>query len=432
MKRAHNSTAAFTSDFDESQFYNLVKKINEDCYSTSEEIINYFKSKDIGSPEQSNLPFITSLVDDFIANIPFESQRMKNLRQDQIIEDLSFRVSFLENDNKTSLAIIDRKNIIIGELAFDNLEYHSEVEQRNRNIEELYQQVESLGEENLELQEGLDNLNRLYSKVLEDYEYDIESFRESNDEKNGLLDEINDIKVSMGQTIQSLNDSLEESEEKFGKLTLDFQLLVEKNASLAKEISLVDLDYKNKIEFKEIENLSIISVLEEDVLVKDSEIKSLDEDKNKLLEKNRQFRKRVFELESEVCKLNLSMKNLKTAVKPKVNSSTVSPVLDQICRSLKDPVLKNHGILLNNFKVDYKEGSILGYDDIKTHLTANDMCIECCRGMTYDETESVRYNRGALSDLDGVIQRCGFIHTRCLNLIKFVPLKLTRPSRNEQ
>ena len=267
---------------------------------------------------------------------------------------------------------------------------------------------------------------------MEDYEYDIESFRENNDEKNGLLDEINDIKVSMGQTIQSLNDSLEKSEVKFGKLTLDFQLLVEKNASLAKEISTLDLYYKNKIEYNEIEKLSIISVLEEDAQVKDSEIKSLDEDKNKLLEKNRQFRKRVFELESEVCKLNLSMKNLKSAAKPKVNSSTVSPVLDQICRGLKDPVLKNHGILLKNFKVDYKDGSILGYDDIKTPIPANDMCIECCRGMKYDETESVRYNRGAISDFDGVIQKSGYIHTRCLNLIKFVPLKLNRLSCIEQ
>ena len=234
-------------------------------------------------------------------------------------------------------------------------------------------------------------------------------------------------------------------------MKIDYQLLSEKNASLLAKFDTMSLVYKNKIEYAEMAGLSSISVLEETVQEKDLKIKSLGFENEQLLEKIRTCRKKISELEREVHKLSFRLKNpnfhptgsstqststtgnaSSTTEDHQSRSSGFAPVLIQVCKGLVEPTLQNHQVLLKNFKVDYKNGRILGYDDIKTPLKTDDICIECGKGMSYDVTEARRYNKGVLSDLSGVIQKCGRIHTSCRNLIKYVQINPARVQKNEQ
>ena len=43
MKRAHSQTPPVLPPFEDASFFELVQKINRDCYSTSEDIVKYYK-----------------------------------------------------------------------------------------------------------------------------------------------------------------------------------------------------------------------------------------------------------------------------------------------------------------------------------------------------------------------------------------------------
>ena len=428
MKRAYSQTLPVLPTFEDASFFELVNKINRDCYSTSEDIVNYYKSKgNVSISFSFSSEVVVSLMDDLLNQVSIKSQDLEKSRYQQSISDLSNLVEVLEEEKIRNISIINHKNVVIENLAhaFVDLEQSRcdgslEIRDKNDIIEDLYNQVEELNNENLELAENLDNLKSSHRRSVEKY----------------------------GDVIELVN---REYEEKLDKLKIDYQLLFEKNVDLVARFDAMSLDFKNKLEYAEMAGLSSISVLEETIQEKDLKLGSLGYENEQLIEKIRTCRKKISELEGEVHRLSLRLKNY--SFKPNEHlsqsiSSTgmvssppcgsrstspgFSPVLTQVCQGLVGSTLQNHGVFLKNFKVDYKIGRILGYDDIKTPLKTDDICIECGKGMSYDVTEARRYNRGVFSDLNGVIHKCGRIHTSCRNLIKYVQLNLVKAPKNEQ
>ena len=428
MKRAHSRAPLVPPPFEDSSFYELVKKINKDCYSTTEDILNYYKSKDnVLTIPSLGSTVVSSLVDDLLTQIPIRSQDLENSRFRQSIFDLTLSVGVLENEQVKNISVINNKNLIIEDLAQASLDLEqskyedfSEIRKKNDIIEDYYHQVEALEEENFELSDKLDNLKCSHRRAVERY----------------------------GDDIELVN---QEYEKKLDMLKNDYQLLVVKNEDLLANFDIMKLDYQNKLEYAEMAGISSTTALEETILDKDTKIQSLGHENKQLLDKIRTCRKKISELEREVIKLSNRLKSCSPqSICPPVQpissirsvssnpscsqpgTSSLSPVLSQVCKGLVEPTLQNHGVLLKNFKVDYKNGRILGHDDIKVPLKTDDICIECGKGMAYDVTEAKRFNRGVISDLNGVIHNCGYIHTSCRNLIKYVHLKLTKVTKNEQ
>ena len=108
------------------------------------------------------------------------------------------------------------------------------------------------------------------------------------------------------------------------------------------------------------------------------------------------------------------------------------PILNKVCFDLIEPAYHNHGIVLKAFKVDYQEGIIMGIDDVKTPPKTDDICKDCGKSISFDQTNTFRYHRGVISDLRGVPRGFGYLHSRCVNSIKYINLVLSRVSLNEQ
>ena len=436
MKRSHSDAATSavdsTTDVADDNFDDIVRKVSNDCLSIVGDMCLFYKAKgrNLGSDTDS-CSVVSSLLGDIISGIPEKFENSLAIgNRDKIIQNLSSYVLDLEDDKSKKILEIEGKNTIIEKLSsyvidleIGKSKAENEISSRKDAIEKLSSYADDLANDNFKLLEGIENLHKSHGEHIDNIVDEIETSM-----GGVILDE----RKSYSSTIQNLYYDLEGSRTEFDKLSSKYE-------HLSRDYGDFQDKAKKNLEYQELGYLSRISSLEDTIFDKDSEIKALKSEIVKLNEDIRLKRTQLAATEKEKFKSNQNPDSTKGTeivkiLDRKMKAITVRPppILNQVCFELIEPAYHNHGIVLKNFKVDYQEGIIMGIDDIKTSPKTDDICKDCGRSISFDPTNTFRYHRGVISDLRGVPKGFGYLHSRCVNSIKYTNLVLSRVSVNEQ
>ena len=419
MKRALPSPFDSKKDFiikqvsvheveDDIEFYEMVRRINNDCLSTAGEISLYYKSQLISQIKKQNQSVVHGLLEDITHDVMTRVQT--NIHDCK--EKSDFQDIILEKNNKIEtlfmdyLNLDDRHSVLID--AYDNLLTYSQMVQRE--------------------------MKGLSCRYL-DFKTQQGGFIED------LLDDFSEERDSLSTTIQKLNSDITSYREQSENLVYLYEGL--KNSH--KELSV-------KLEYKEIECCARIAEFEEILAIKENTLSAYEVEKTLKTQEIISCRLRISSLESSEQINQSAIRNLREFQKASTIAYTVKPqevvknlniklqnieiqtppLLAVICKDMKGPIYANHSIIVKNFKVDYLEGLILGYDDIKTQVQKNEICQECGKPIPYDPVKGWRYHQGVLSTLGGIPKKVGYFHTGCVFALKFITLNFRTQVRNEQ